>query len=127
MNLEKGNVITLENNKNYLILDNFIYNNEQYLYISSLDIRHICFVKVSYADDDVDIHILKDENLIKQFAQNYILNYSNQKPSLEEFFNIVRTSTQPNKLEYLLGLLVYNTNDETVANAIKYLENKNLI
>ena len=47
MNLEKGNVITLENNKKYLILDNFIYNNEQYLYISSLDTRHICFVKVS--------------------------------------------------------------------------------
>ena len=54
MNLKKGNILTLENNKKYLILDEFIYNDEQYLYISSLDIRHICFVKVTNINNEME-------------------------------------------------------------------------
>ncbi len=126
MNLEKGNVITLENNKKYLILDNFIYNNEQYLYISSLDIRHICFVKVVNIDNEINIHILKDENLIKQFAQNYIVNYSNQKPTIEEFLNLITSSNQSNKVEYLMGLIIYNMGEEYINQTIKYLKDNNI-
>ena len=61
MDLSKGNVITLENNKKYLILDNFMHNNDQYLYISSLDIKHICFVKASNINNEIDIKVVKDE------------------------------------------------------------------
>ena len=104
MNLEKGNVITLENNKKYLILDNFTFNNEQYLYISSLDIRHICFVKVVSVNNEIDIRVVRDENLIKQFAQDYILNNSNKKPSFEDFINLIKTNKNPDKIEYLLGM-----------------------
>lgn len=123
MDLSKGNVITLENNKKYLILDNFMHNNDQYLYISSLDIKHICFVKASNINNEIDIKVVKDENLIKLFAQNYILDYSNKKPSLEEFLNLITSSNKSNKLEYLLGLIVYNMDDELVNNATKYLKN----
>ena len=126
MNLEKGNVITLENNKKYLILDNFIYNNEQYLYISSLDTRHICFVKVSNIKNEINIHVLKDENLIKQFAQNYILNYSNKTPTIHEFINIIVNNKSPNKLEYLLGLIIYNMGENYINDTINYLKNNNI-
>lgn len=122
MNLEKGKVITLENDKKYLILNNFTYNKEQYLYISSLDIRHICFVKVININNEIDIKVVKDENLIKQFAQNYILDYSNQKPTFEEFINIITTSNKSNKLEYLMGLIIYNMGKEYINQAIQYLQ-----
>ncbi len=122
MNLEKGKIITLENDKKYLILDAFTYNNEQYLYISSLDIRHICFVKVTNINNEIDIKILKDEKLIKQFAQDYILDYSNQKTTLEEFINIITTSNKSNKLEYLIGLIIYNMGEEYINQVIQYLK-----
>ena len=122
MNLEKGKIITLENDKKYLILDNFTYNNEQYLYISSLDIRHICFVKVTNINNEIDIKVIKDENLIKQFAQNYILNYSNQKTSFEDLIKLISANNQPNKLGYLLGLIIYNLGDEYINLAIDYLK-----
>lgn len=122
MNLEKGNIVTLENNKKYLILDNFTYNDDQYLYISSLDIKHICFVKVANIDNEIDIHVVKDEKLIKQFAQNYILNYSNQKISFEEFMRLIVENNQPNKLMYLLGLIIYNLGDKYIDLALDYLK-----
>lgn len=125
MNIDKGNVITLENNKKYLILDNFTYNNEQYLYISSLDIRHICFVRVVNNGDNLDIKIVKDKNMIKEFAQNFILNYSNQKPSIEEFLKLIVESNHPNKLEYLLGLIAYSIGDQATTKIVDFLKNNN--
>lgn len=122
MNLEKGKIITLENDKKYLILNNFTYNNEQYLYISSLDIRHICFVKVKNINNEIDIKVVKDENLIKQFSQNYILNYSNQKTSFEDLIKLISANNKPNKLSYLLGLIIYNLGDDYINLAIDYLK-----
>lgn len=124
MQLEKGKVITLENGKKYLILDYFTYNNEQYSYISSLDAKHICFVKITDINGGIDIHVVKDEKLIKQFAQNYILNNSNQKPTFEEIFTAITTSNVPNKFEYLISLILCNCDidKEYIKQALLFLK-----
>ena len=76
----KGKVITLENNKKYLILDNISYKKEKYLYLSSLAPNNlkICFAKASKENGSFFIEEIKDENLIKELSAYYITHYTSK-------------------------------------------------
>lgn len=77
----KGKVITLDNSKKYLILDNITYNKGKYLYLSLLDSNNlkICFAKTSKENGSYFIEIIKDENLIKELSAYYIQHYTDKK------------------------------------------------
>lgn len=74
----KGKVITLDNKKKYLILDNITYNRSKYLYLSLLDSKNlkICFAKASKENGLYFIEQIKDESLIKELSSYYITHYS---------------------------------------------------
>ena len=46
MNYEIGNEITLEDNKSYLIIDSFEFNNSKYLYLFNEENKEASLVKV---------------------------------------------------------------------------------
>lgn len=76
----KGKVITLKNNKKYLILDNITYNKVKYLYLSSLDSKNlkICFAKAIKEKGSNFIEEIEDEKLIKELSAYYITHYTDK-------------------------------------------------
>lgn len=74
--LEKGEIVTLDNNKEYLVYDVIQKNNKKYIYLSSNtdDIKDlevlICEEKIE--NDNVILKLLTDKNEITEIANELV-------------------------------------------------------
>lgn len=74
--LEKGEIVTLDNNKEYLVYDVIQKNNKKYIYLSSNtdDIKDlevlICEEKIE--NDNVILELLTDKNEITEIANELV-------------------------------------------------------
>ena len=64
--ITKGDIITLNDKRKYLVLSKVIYENEVYLYLSSIDNDHILRVCMEKKINNEDISLIPivDEKLI---------------------------------------------------------------
>lgn len=64
--ITKGDIITLNDKRKYLVLSKVIYENEVYLYLSSIDNDHILRVCMEKKMNNEDISLIPivDEKLI---------------------------------------------------------------
>lgn len=64
--ITKGDIITLNDKRKYLVLSKVIYENEVYLYLSSIDNDHILRVCMEKKMNNEDINLIPivDEKLI---------------------------------------------------------------
>ena len=75
--LEVGDLITLSNNKEYLVVEQIEYNNNDYVILTSKD--GISELKIYLKENDV-LSIVKDEEKIK----NILLIYSKLNGDINE-------------------------------------------
>ncbi|MBE6151726.1 MAG: hypothetical protein E7165_00210 [Firmicutes bacterium] len=61
MNFEKDQILTLENNLEYLVVDIVNYNNNQYLYLVRMDEDKFNIVKVINENGIIGLGKLSDE------------------------------------------------------------------
>lgn len=61
MSFEKDQILTLENNFEYLVVDTVNYNNNQYLYLSRMDEDKFNIVKVINDNGIIGLGKLNDE------------------------------------------------------------------
>lgn len=61
MRFEKDQILTLENNFEYLVVDTVNYNNNQYLYLSRMDEDKFNIVKVINDNGIIGLGKLNDE------------------------------------------------------------------
>ena len=71
--LEKDNIVTLGNNKKFLIIDKLNYNNSDYLYLTEVNEDETDFTgesdiaKVNMIDDNIELLSVNEEyDLIKE-------------------------------------------------------------
>ena len=73
------NVITLENNLDYEIIDTIIYNNEKYLILSNeLDDFDICVRKILAKEDREYLVKLDDENEFNEVMTIFNSKYNKE-------------------------------------------------
>lgn len=67
MQIVKGNIITLSDNKKYLVLSKIDYSNEKYLYLSNLeDPANIKVCREESENESLQLVVVTDKKLIKK-------------------------------------------------------------
>lgn len=67
MQIVKGNIITLSDNKKYLVLSKIDYSNEKYLYLSNLeDPVDIKVCREESENESLQLVVVTDKKLIKK-------------------------------------------------------------
>ena len=80
--MEINDIITFEDNKEYLILDITDYNNAKYIYTVRIDEEEIPtneykYFKVFVENNDYRVEEVGEENLIKLLTSLFTTNYLN--------------------------------------------------
>lgn len=69
MIIKKGSLITLSDNKKYLVLSKVNYNDLVYLYLSSVEnepVQKVCIEEST--DDKIILSVVNDKKLIKELV-----------------------------------------------------------
>lgn len=87
--MNKEDVITLDNNQEYLILDIVILNNYQYLYCVGIDKEEMPtdeykYLKVIEENDDLFIEEVMDKKELEAIMALFTNNYLNESINVEQ-------------------------------------------
>ncbi len=87
--MEINDVITFDDNKEYVILDITNYNNHMYLYTVRIDEEEIPtseykYFRVFNENNDYSVEEVKEENLVKLLTSLFSTNYLNASTNDEQ-------------------------------------------